>query len=169
MKYIAEVMNRIFNVEIREESAGREVYVDGRKLKVDWMPDTGSTMKIVIIDGKPYETDWSWNGDKMLIRVNQNNLEVNINMEGFRKAGSGKNKNHSESEEILAPMPGMVVDIKIKSGCRVKDGEALIILEAMKMENEIRCPFDAIVREVFVEKGMSVEKGQRLVKIKKNR
>jgi len=64
---------------------------------------------------------------------------------------------------IKAPMPGLVIDMKVKIGDEVKIGEPLLILEAMKMENILKSPTDAVVKNVKVKKGDSVEKGQVLI------
>ena len=64
---------------------------------------------------------------------------------------------------IKAPMPGLIIDLKVKNGDAVKAGDPILILEAMKMENIIKSPGDGIVKSVKIEKGNSVEKGQILI------
>lgn len=66
---------------------------------------------------------------------------------------------------IAAPMPGTVLEIKAAPGQRVKKGEVLLILEAMKMENEINAPADGIIAQVFVTKGASVATDDALISI----
>ena len=72
----------------------------------------------------------------------------------------------ADAEKITSPMPGTVLDIKVNAGDSVKRGDTLIVLEAMKMENNIVAPRDAIVASVNVAKGDSVESGSTLVAIK---
>lgn len=67
------------------------------------------------------------------------------------------------SGSVLAPMPGTINDIKVKSGDTVKKGQVLLILEAMKMENEIMASCDGTVSSVNVSKGASVSAGDVLV------
>jgi len=69
------------------------------------------------------------------------------------------------AEAVKAPMPGTILDIKVSQGARVKEGEILIILEAMKMENEVLAPRDGVVTQLFVSKGSSVSTGDSLVSI----
>jgi biotin carboxyl carrier protein len=64
---------------------------------------------------------------------------------------------------IKAPMPGLIIDLKIKVGDTVKAGDPLLILEAMKMENIIKSPGEGIVKTVKIKKGDSVEKNQVLI------
>ncbi len=66
-------------------------------------------------------------------------------------------------ETVNAPMPGNIVRINVKAGDRVKSGDVLIILEAMKMENEIMAPRDGTVAQVVTSKGAKVETGSPLV------
>lgn len=69
------------------------------------------------------------------------------------------------AEVVSAPMPGNILDIKVKAGDSVKKGDVLLILEAMKMENEIMAPRDGSVAGVHVNKGDSVESGKALVSL----
>ncbi|MBQ9857981.1 MAG: biotin/lipoyl-binding protein, partial [Oscillospiraceae bacterium] len=66
-------------------------------------------------------------------------------------------------EEIQAPMPGNILDVKVSNGQSVTKGQVLVILEAMKMENEIMAPHDGTITSVCVNKGDVVNPGQVLV------
>ncbi len=66
-------------------------------------------------------------------------------------------------EGIWAPMPGKIVDVLIEVGDTVEAGDVVLILEAMKMENELRAPKKGTVTSVLVKKGDSAERGQLLV------
>ncbi len=62
-------------------------------------------------------------------------------------------------ESVVAPMPGNILDVKVQNGASVKKGDVLLILEAMKMENEIMAPCDGTVKSINVTKGGTVETG----------
>ena len=66
---------------------------------------------------------------------------------------------------VNAPMPGTILDVKVKPGDKVKAGQAVCVLEAMKMENEIPASKDGTILQVLVQKGASVEVGNPLVTI----
>lgn len=80
-----------------------------------------------------------------------------------RKKWTPPNKNH-----ILAKIPGTILDIKVKENQRVKEGELLLVLEAMKMENNIIMPFDGVVMSLSIEIGDKVPKNHIMVEVKAN-
>ena len=65
-------------------------------------------------------------------------------------------------EQVTSPMPGTILDVKVSQGASVKKGDVLMILEAMKMENEIMCPCDGKVASIHASKGTAVESGTLL-------
>ena len=71
-----------------------------------------------------------------------------------------------EGECVAAPMPGNILKVNVAAGQAVKEGDVLVILEAMKMENDIMAPTSGTVTQVLVEKGATVETGAPLVFIK---
>ncbi|GAB6188275.1 biotin/lipoyl-binding protein [Marinitoga arctica] len=64
---------------------------------------------------------------------------------------------------VKAPLPGVVVDINVAEGNRVEKGQKLLVIEAMKMENEILSEFDGVVEKVLVKKGDSIDGDQELI------
>ena len=68
----------------------------------------------------------------------------------------------TEGTPITAPMPGTILSVNVSAGQTVKKGDVLMILEAMKMENEIMCPRDGVVESVSTSKGSAVESGALL-------
>ena len=108
-----------------------------------------------------------FNNKKYVIKLNENSYTVKISNEldslikemGF-SAGSSKKLN-----EIKAPMPGLILSLNIENGKTVKEGEVLLILEAMKMENAICAPRDGIIKSINIESGKTVEKGELLIEM----
>lgn len=72
----------------------------------------------------------------------------------------------SASNEISAPIPGVIIDILVKTGDKVKHGQELCILEAMKMKNSIRASKDGIISEILISCGDQVKHGQILIRFK---
>jgi len=67
--------------------------------------------------------------------------------------------------DVKAPMPGLILDVLVKAGDEVKEGDYLLVLEAMKMENTLTAPRNGIVKTVSVEKGKTVNKDQLLLEM----
>lgn len=87
--------------------------------------------------------------------------ELDALMEKFSKSrGDVKIKT-----DIISPMPGAIVKINVKEGQKVKKGEVFLVLEAMKMENELKAASECVIQKIFVEEKKSVEKGQLLLKL----
>lgn len=84
-------------------------------------------------------------------------IDMLIQKMGFATNGS-KNIN-----SVSAPMPGLILEISIKEGDEVAEGDQLLILEAMKMENSLTAPRDGIIKKISVIKGQAVEKKQLLI------
>ncbi len=111
------------------------------------------------------ETDVS--GKRLSIEVNGETFAIKINDEldqmletmGFGIAAA------KQIKEIKAPMPGLVLEIAVCDGQEVKEGDKMLILEAMKMENSILIPINATIKKVIVTKGQAVEKGQVLIEL----
>ena len=106
-----------------------------------------------------------FNNKKYTVKVNSNTYDVDIKNAldqqiealGFQIGGSKK------INEIKAPMPGLILEINVNEGQEVKEDDALLILEAMKMENVINSPCDGIVKSVSVNQGETVDKNSLLI------
>jgi biotin carboxyl carrier protein len=102
------------------------------------------------------------------IKINNNTYNININNDldnlikemGF-EVGASK-----LVDVIRAPMPGLILDIQVKVGQEIKENDALLILEAMKMENIITSPRDGIIKSIAVTKSDAVDKNQLLIEFK---
>ncbi len=100
-----------------------------------------------------------------LIQVNGSVYELNAqNQFDLLLQQLGMDKiNKAKVNELKAPMPGLLLEIKVAEGQEVKKGEILLILEAMKMENVLKAPADAKIKSIKVKKGENVEKNQLLL------
>ncbi len=75
------------------------------------------------------------------------------------------NNNSKQAGDIKAPMPGLVLNVMVEPGQKIQKGDALIVLEAMKMENILKASADGEVKKIHVKKGDKVEKNQIMVKV----
>lgn len=100
-----------------------------------------------------------------LVNVNGNKYQLNVKdkFDELLKSLGFDNLNTSKVNEIKAPMPGLVLDIRVAEGDIVKKGDPVLVLEAMKMENIIKSPTDGTIKKINVKKGVAVEKNQVLI------
>ena len=122
----------------------------------------------VIRDYKSYEVEIieaDIHAKTLLIKVNGHTYPLSIADkfdELLHSMGMDKMV-HKKINELKAPMPGLVLNIVVSEGKQVKKGEAILVLEAMKMENILKSPADVTIKKIAVKKGIAVEKGQVLV------
>ena len=114
---------------------------------------------------------------KYKVNVNGTSYEIEIELMSETEASAAKTSAPSaapatapaaagEGEKISSPMPGTILDVKVNVGDTVKKGQILMILEAMKMENEIMAGADGQITSIGVTKGASVQTGDLLCTIK---
>jgi biotin carboxyl carrier protein len=101
------------------------------------------------------------------IRIGSNTYHVNIETELDELIQSMGYRLGSEqaTDTIKAPMPGIILDVRIKQGDSVKKGDTLLILEAMKMENAILSPKDGVVKQILSKTGETVDKNKLLIEL----
>ena len=120
----------------------------------------------IIIDGEEFEVDIEIEGETYRATIEGQTFEFQIpDSKGStpRKRGSGGGRKRSGT--VSASMPGKVVTVEVGVGDSVNEGETILILEAMKMQNEVAAPISGTVTEVHCEDGMNVEANVPLVVI----
>lgn len=115
----------------------------------------------LIVDGKSYEVFVRKEGDGFVVEIDGHLIPVGSE----RAKGESSFRAVSGKEVVVSPMPGRVVGIKVAVGDTVKPGEGILVVEAMKMENELHTTKGGAVREIFVKVGQTVEAGQKLVAV----
>lgn len=116
----------------------------------------GFNADIISIDRTTRTVELLVNGKKITVTL-RDKIDLLLEKLGMNSASAGK-LNH-----VKAPMPGLIIDLRVKPGDVVKPGDALLVLEAMKMENVIKSAGEGVVKQVKVKKGDSVEKNQVLL------
>lgn len=104
---------------------------------------------------------------KFTIRINGSDYQVTLEDaydQLIKKLGLEVNIQH-KVKDIKAPMPGLVLEIQVEEGQQVFRGDAILILEAMKMENVIKSPGDGVISKILVRQGQAVEKGGVLIEM----
>lgn len=102
-----------------------------------------------------------------IVKINSNNYKIEISTgldQLIEKMGLSLSTGQAENN-LKAPMPGLILEVTVKEGDEVREGDFLLVLEAMKMENTLTAPRDGIIKSVSVEKGQTVDKNQLLIEM----
>ncbi|MEK6553169.1 MAG: acetyl-CoA carboxylase biotin carboxyl carrier protein subunit [Bacteroidota bacterium] len=154
---IITINNRKHSVKINNSS---EVEINNRKVPAE-ISQINNNAYLLRLGNKVFEiTAHKLDKDKFGVLIDGCYFDVLVRTQLQENANDlQKNKNISAKKlNIKAPMPGLLLKLKKNIGDSVKVGEPLLILEAMKMENEIRSPANGIVKEILFKEGQSVEK-----------
>jgi len=164
MKYITTVEDEQYLVEIIDE---KHVSVDGKIYNVDFESVSGQPVFSLIVDGKSHEAyvqegDENW---QVLMRGRLYPVKVEDEREKRLRAAAGGGVAETGEFHLKAPMPGLVIAIPVVEGQEVKKGQVLLILESMKMQNELKSPRDGKISRIKVKPGESVEQKQALLSV----
>lgn len=163
MKYVTKVGEHCFEIEIEEQGT---ILVDGQALAVDLRSIVPERLYSLLLDNVSFES-FVEGGQGSTFRVLLQGSLYHVQVEDERtiRLAHGLTGFTPDSGEIpiAAPMPGLIVSVPVEAGQVVQEGDVLLILESMKMDNELRAPRDGMVERVHVEAGDSVEGRQRLV------
>jgi biotin carboxyl carrier protein len=167
MKIFANTKKHEFEYELRQENGNGILFKDGKILNVEFI-SLGSGRYSLIKDNMTYIVNISKKEDNYNVRVAGDQFDVAVEDERTRQVKALVNAAGSSRGEktIKAPIPGLVVKILAKAGEKVKADNSLLILEAMKMENIIKAPFDCEVVKINVKEKDAVTQNQLLLKIK---
>jgi biotin carboxyl carrier protein len=156
----AEVEGRTVAVEVRRDQGRYRVRVGERILWVDRAPGDGPILGL-IVDGQSCEVGIERKPDGATTLVDAHRIEVALRP-ASSSGGAGRRAKPVGPLRITAPMPGKIVKLLVSPGDEVASGAGLIVMEAMKMENELRAPRPGTIREVGVREGQAVETGALL-------
>ncbi len=164
MKYITTIEGQDFEIEVIDE---RHIRIGDRLLEVDFESVSGQPVFSLIVNGRSYESfvypgeeDW-----QVLLRGRQYQVKVEDEREKRLRAAAGGGVAETGEYHLKAPMPGLVVSIPVSEGQAVQKGQVLVILESMKMQNELKSPRAGTIGRLRVKAGESVEQKQTLLSL----
>jgi biotin carboxyl carrier protein len=158
----AEVEGRRVRVEVQARGGLYDVLLDGRVWRVDWQEGAGRFVSM-LVDGRSYEVGLEPRPEGFRVTVEETALEVALAEASARGGPAAFAHRAKGPTRVSAPMPGKVVRVLAGVGDDVAAAQGLLVMEAMKMENEMRAPRAGRVREVYVREGQAVETGAPLV------
>lgn len=165
MKYYVTVNAEDHEVELD----GATATVGGQASTAHLTDVDGTPMRLVSVDGRVYRVvvrrgdhrgayTLSLDGHRFAVEALDERAHVIRSLSGAAAAAAGP-------APLVAPMPGLVVRVNVAVGDRVSAGQGLVVMEAMKMENELRATSDATVKAVLARQGEAVEKGAILLEM----
>ena len=149
-------------VVVPRENGQYEVTIDGETRTVDARP-TGSGSYSLLFDHEHHEVHVATKGDAWTVLLGGRTHRFQLLDERARR--SGRAAKGPGDKEIRAVMPGQVVALLAEVGHHVEQGQGVLVIEAMKMENEIKAPRTGTVQEIRVKPGQAVEAGELLAVI----
>ena len=167
MKLQAELKNEKHEINIRQNGSHVFAEINGREYELE-ADEVEPNVFLLKHENKIYQVIVSpgQNVNKPLnVRVGANDFEIKLNDPKKLRSSAGAVGATDGAAEIKTAMPGKVVRILTKVGAEIKQGEGVIIVEAMKMQNEMKSPKDGIVKEIRIAEGATVNAGDILAVI----
>ncbi len=164
MRYITTIGEQEFLVEILDE---QRVLLNGQLYEVDFKSIGEQPVYSLLLDGKSFEAyvypvDRAW--QILLLGRSYPALVVDEREKRLREASGGSLGERAEFQ-LQAPMPGLVIAVPVSEGQEVQKGDVLVILESMKMQNELKSPRAGKISRLRVKAGDSVEQKQTMLSV----
>ncbi len=162
MKYYARIGSNEYEIDIDHND---NVSVDGQPIAVDLLQSGAPELYSVLFGGRSYDMLIEPQRFDYTITFRGEQYQVQVEDERTRKLNTGRKAPAVPHGELAvkAPIPGLVVKVLVAEGDEVEDGQPLVILEAMKMENEIRSVRAGKVQAIKVDAGQRVEQNEVLL------
>ncbi|MBZ0302110.1 MAG: biotin/lipoyl-binding protein [Anaerolineae bacterium] len=159
MKYVTMIHDRQYEIEIGKEG---EVTVNGEPRHVDFL-NLGPSLYSLITDNHSFQVVVEGESGRYDVLMNGHLYETQVMDERALLMAQRRGGLVSGSGEVNSPMPGLIVGVLVEAGQSVEAGQTVVILESMKMQNELKTPVSGIVESVSCEVGQTVDKNTRLV------
>lgn len=162
MKYITVVGEKSFTIDINREGT---VQMDGQPRALDFRSIDNGGLYSILLDNKSFEALVEQGEDEFRILISGTLYHVKVVDERAKRLAEAGGAFAPTSGElnIKSPMPGLIVAVPVKEGDAVKKGQVLVILESMKMENELKAPRDGHISSVKISPRQAVEQNQILL------
>lgn len=160
--YFSGIEGQEFQIEILSDG---HVTIDGESYEFDFQALRQHLSYSLLIKGESYEVNvYQENGEwEVLLRGKQFSVIVEDEREKRLREASGEAGIRLGAVSVTAPMPGLVIDIPVGEGDEVDEGDVLIVLESMKMQNELRAPRSGKISSIQTNLNANVERKQTLL------
>jgi 3-methylcrotonyl-CoA carboxylase alpha subunit len=167
MKLWVTLDGRDAEVEFHTADGRLWLELEGRRLEADFRRLPDGEVYSLLIDGRSHEVRVAGGSSALEVSVGGTTLPVDVRHPLEKRLQSAVQASGAAAGEVVAaPMPGLVVALRVAPGDRVAAGQPVAVVEAMKMQNELTARHGGIVSEVLVKAGDSVSAGQPLARLK---
>lgn len=160
-----QIGERAYETEITEHHGELRVTLDGEPCEVSYDEVDTYGQIVLIHGGKSYALSIEGSTHEVAVTIAGHRYDLSLEDERERAADLAAKAAAKGGGTVKAVMPGVVVELLVEPGQEVSEGEPLLILEAMKMQNEIGAPGGGVVKELHAEPGTAVGAGDKLVTI----
>ena len=166
LSYLVTIQGTTYTVSLEDRESQVALRIDGRSLEIDMASIQGDQLYSLLIEGRSYTAVAATWGEHREVTVNGVSSAVTVEDEELARLRSQvKPRRRVGGDQIKAPMPGRIVSVSVTVGDKVETGQGVVVIEAMKMENELRAHAGGTVREIRVSEGDTVDKNAVLVVI----
>ena len=159
MKLQVEIDGKKRQVELTQASERPVWTIDGQRLEADAIA-VSSGVYSILINGKSFEVRTERLGAELRATTSGREFRIVVQDEREWRRKRGSAVEAEGRQQVLAPMPGKIVRVLVKTGDAVRAGQGLLVVEAMKMQNEIRAPKSGTIDRLGVVEGQTVNAGQ---------
>jgi len=164
LKYLANVGENTYHISLDDQDTRIDLNINGEPLQIDLVPINGDHTYSLLINGRSYVATMMDVDESCQVMIDGRAYAIDVAEEELARLRSQvKRKHHAGGEQIKAPMPGRIIDIEVAVGDPVESGQGVAIIEAMKMENELRARTGGVVKEIRTRVGDAVNKNDILV------
>lgn len=163
MKLIALIRGKPCAVEVVEKDGQYSLTLGDKSFSVDAIHPAPQTLSL-LIEGKSYDLGIEKRGHSFSVRFSNDTVDLDLfEARKYKAAELAKKPGASGPSKVVAPMPGKIVKISVRLNEAVKEGDSLLIMEAMKMQNELKAPRSGTVKQIQVKEGEPVSPLQILM------
>jgi biotin carboxyl carrier protein len=164
MIYEVALAEKTYRVELTQVGEQWKCILDGRELPVDVVYGQNGVLSL-LLGGKSYEVKQEIVGSETNVIVGHERFTVSVRDPRSLRSRHRAGANEQGVMKIKAPMPGKVVRVLAGVGTPVEAGQSVLVIEAMKMQNELKAPKTGVVKKINVAEGAAVDAGQALAEV----
>jgi biotin carboxyl carrier protein len=164
MIYEVTIAQKVYRVELVRTEQQWQCKLDGREMPLDVVSAQDGILSL-LLQGRSYEVKQETVGAESNVVVGQERFSATVRDPRSFRSRSRAGASEQGVMKIKAPMPGKVVRILAPAGAQVEIGQSVVVIEAMKMQNELKAPKTGVVKKINVAEGAAVEAGQALAEV----